>query len=129
MANILLFEVNNPKEVSVGDDLTAGTHIDSCCLIIVRFINESIMAQHCQSKYIDNFKISINEIVKEAVAITAHEDEDSTQMVKELRDKINTQHFSYYAYKEFNNAKPVVKILSEGFEISPVNDYHLVDLS
>ena len=124
-----LFEKDGPKVIPANSKITAGTHIDSCCLIIVWFNDGLIVAQHCQAEYIETFKIDIeNRVVKRALAITAHEDADSIGMVKDLKDKIGTDNFEYYAYKEYNNAKPIVTILEDGFDIAPSELYHSVSM-
>ena len=114
-----------------NDDEVMTTPLNSCCLIVVRNVNDEVYAQHCGGSELKNLAPSFfyNQAVEAIMVLGPESNYQKNQAHKfQLRPQISSAILKYYAYNGSNLPMPVVKVESSG-KLTLENDdtYHLVN--
>lgn len=130
MIRYFLSEKDSARQLQFDDEVMT-TPLNSCCLIVVRYDNGEVYAQHCGGSQLDNLDppFFYNQAV-EAIMVSGLESEYQKEQAHkfQLRSQISSAILKYYAYNGTNYPMPVVKVECTGkLTLENENSYHLVN--
>lgn len=124
-----LTEKDSACRLRFGDEVKTSP-LCSCCLIVVRYDDNSVYAQHCGGSDLEYLDPSFfNGQAVEAIMVSGPESEYQKQQAHkfQLKRGISSAPLRYYAFNGSNYPMPLVKVESTG-KLTLENDdlYHLV---